>query len=73
MTYLDRALLNNPHMGPTEIIFGMCPSDINFDDPECDALCSGVPAPRDVCKACWERQMPKEKEHPRGCSELPRV
>ena len=58
MTYLTKALLDNPHLKACEIILGLCPDEFGLEDSPCDAVISGIDPTREVCKECWEREMP---------------
>jgi hypothetical protein len=61
MTYLDRALLNNPTLSASQIIAEMCPSDIGLEDTSfCQVLEEDLSMSFELCGKCWKREMPHE-------------
>lgn len=66
MTYLDRALLNNPQfkahqIKAHQIISGMCPSDLGLEQENtCPVFASMCDPSFETCGECWRREMPDE-------------
>ena len=61
MTYLDRALLNNPQFKAHQIITEMCPSDLGLErDNVCPVFASMCDPSFETCGECWRREMPHE-------------
>lgn len=61
MTYLTRALLNNPQNPESLIIAEMCPSDLGLEDASfCPALEPDLSMSFETCAKCRRREMPQK-------------
>ena len=61
MTFLTRALLNNPQNPASLIIAEMCPSDLGLEKiSACPALEKDLSMSFEACAQCWNREMPQK-------------